>query len=349
MPMGITLICTACNFAKKKAECVSPVMKHWSDINLVSLLLWPLSLLFRCLAACRRQLYRSGLLKTWQAPVPVIIVGNISVGGTGKTPVVIALVDWLKAQGYKPGVISRGYGGQKHSVPTLLDAQSEPSDVGDEPVLIARRTGAPVCVFPLRIESAKALLNANDCDVLIADDGLQHYALERDLEIIVVDAQKLHGNGFCLPAGPLREPVSRIGKQAYTLYNRTQASDDGNSFTLVPGDLVALDNSQKKSASSLAGIEVLACAGTASPERFFKTLSSFGIRLNTRVFPDHHPYTAGDFENPAGLPIVMTEKDAVKCTNFGLKNAWYLPVETTLPEPLKKRVLTMLSHVSRHH
>lgn len=324
-------------------------MKHWNDINLVSLALWPISLLFRLLAAIRRGLFRVSVLKSWRAPVPVIVVGNISVGGTGKTPVVIALAEWLKTQGYKPGVISRGYGGTVLEKPELLTAQSSASDVGDEPVLIARRTGAPVCVFPRRTESAKALLEASDCDVLIADDGLQHYALQRDLEVIVIDAQKLHGNGFCLPAGPLREPVSRITGQSFALYNRAQASADGQSFTLVPGHFVALEDQQEKGAASFANAEVLACVGTASPERFFNTLSSLGLTLNKRVFPDHHHYSAADFENPDGLAIVMTEKDAVKCADFGLKNAWYLPVETTLPDPLKKRVLNILSHAPSNH
>lgn len=343
-------ICTACNSIKGRGKrCAWPPMKHWSDVNLVSLALWPISLLFRLLVAVRRWLFKTGFLKSWRAPVPVIIVGNISVGGTGKTPVVIALVEWLKAEGYKPGVISRGYGGVDRSKPELLQSNSKPGDVGDEPVLISRRTGVPVCVFPRRVESAQTLLDASDCDVLIADDGLQHYALQRDLEIIVIDAKKLHGNGFCLPAGPLREPVSRIDGQAFTLYNRTQKVQDGQSFTLTPGKFVAIDHSREQAADAFNGSQVLACVGTASPERFFSTLSSLGLDLKKRAFPDHHRYVIDDFANPTDLPIVMTEKDAVKCGNFGLKNAWYLPVDTQLPDTLKTRVLNLLSHTQNNN
>lgn len=320
-------------------------MKHWYDINLLSLALWPISILFRFLASVRRLLFKTGFLKSWRSPIPVIVVGNISVGGTGKTPVVIALVEWLKTEGYKPGVISRGYGGADRSKPELLQAKSEPNDVGDEPVVIARRTGVPVCVYHRRVESAMRLLDASDCDVLIADDGLQHYALQRDLEIIVIDAQKLHGNGFCLPAGPLREPVSRIDGQSFALYNRTEEVQDGQSFTLRPGNFIALDNSLEQSAGEFNGREVLACVGTASPERFFDTLSCLGMNFKKRVFPDHHRYEVDDFANSTNLPIVMTEKDAVKCRKFGLKNAWYLPVETNLPAPLKTRVLEVLTNI----
>ncbi len=318
-------------------------MKHWDDINFVSVILWPVSILFRFLSGARRLLYKLGILQSWRVSVPVIVVGNISVGGTGKTPVVVALVEWLKLQGYKPGVISRGYGGADRALPLILQSDSKPIVVGDEPVLISRRTDVPVCVFPNRIQSAQHLLEHTDCDVLVADDGLQHYALQRDLEIIVIDAQKLHGNGFCLPAGPLREPECRIDTDAFALYNREQESDDGKSFTLKAGNFVALGNLTEQGTEAFAGREVLACVGTASPERFFRTLTALGLKLNTRVFADHHQFVAQDFKNTGNLPIVMTEKDAVKCTEFGLKNAWYLPVETQLPDQLFTRVAEMLS------
>lgn len=325
-------------------------MKAWSNINLVSLALWPLSLLFCALVVLRRALYRGGFLRSWRAPVPVIIVGNISVGGTGKTPVVIALVEFLQAAGLRPGVVSRGYGGQKKQSPMVVDEDSGADEVGDEPLLIRRRTGCPVCVSADRSAAARHLLGADfRCNVLVTDDGLQHYRLQRDFEIIVIDETAMHGNGFCLPAGPLREPASRLESADFVLFNRRVKLDDGTSFALEPEALHSLCGEASKDPAAFRNQKVSAVAGTASPERFYHTLSVLGMMPQKLTFPDHHWFRVEDFKMTAGLPIVMTEKDAVKCAGFGLENAWYLSVRATLPEDLQGKILDTLASKAKTH
>ncbi len=269
-------------------------MKHWTSLNLVSIVLLPLTLLFCGLSSIRRKLYQTGLKQVWKSSVPVIVVGNISVGGTGKTPVVLALVEYLKTAGYTPGVVSRGYGGANHSAPLMLDSNTSAHVAGDEPVLIHRRTGAPVCVFPNRVLAVQTLLKHTPCDVVVTDDGLQHYPLARDFEIAVVDGKRLHGNGLCLPSGPLRESVSRLESVDHVLFNQAEPVEDDQSFYLKPSDFHSLGGEQKMMAE-FAGKTVHAVAGTASPERFFATLKSLDITPIEKIFPDHHAYTIEDF------------------------------------------------------
>lgn len=309
---------------------------------MVSILLLPLTLLFCMLSAIRRKFYQTGLKKAWKSPVPVIVVGNISVGGTGKTPVVLALVEYLKSAGYTPGVVSRGYGGANQVTPLMLDSDTSAHIAGDEPVLIHRRTGAPVCVYPNRVLAVQTLLKNTPCDVVVTDDGLQHYSLARDFEIAVVDGKRLHGNRLCLPSGPLREPVARLESVDHVLFNRAEPTEDDQSFYLKPSDFYSLGGQQKLK-GEFNGKTVHAVAGTASPERFFATLKSLGITPIEKVFPDHHAYTAEDFAAMKGQTILMTEKDAVKCFDFAMSDAWFLAVRAEIPEALKNKISAMLT------
>lgn len=310
-------------------------------------LLLPLALLFGALAALRRTLYRFGVLPVTKLPVPVIIVGNIGVGGTGKTPLVIALAKLLRDQGFHPGIISRGYGG-KSRLPRAVTGESEPAEVGDEPVLLAAKAGCPVWVGPDRVDTGHALLATHpEVNVLISDDGLQHYRLARDIEIVVVDAVRWFGNGQLLPAGPLREPAWRLQTVDAVVINGwlPGAPLKRREFTMqLTGDLLYnLRNPELKARPEVfAGQTVLAVAGIGHPERFFKHLKKLGMAIRPQPFPDHHPFTPQDLDVPESVPIVMTEKDAVKCIDFVGDNAWTLPVEATLDANLGPTIIEKL-------
>jgi tetraacyldisaccharide 4'-kinase len=304
-------------------------------------LLRPLEWLFRCLAALRRQLYASGLLSCYRADKPVVIVGNITVGGTGKTPIVIALVEALQAQGIAVGVVSRGYGARGGVFPHTVGDASTSADCGDEPLLIYQRTHCPCVVAPSRPAAVRALLESFAVDILICDDGLQHYALARDLEIAVLDTQVGVGNGFCLPAGPLREPVSRLRSVDYVLY---RGSDDPrNGVCYDPDCLVNLATGEQRPVAAYAiGKAVYALAGIGQPAQFFASLNRVGFEVEQRVFPDHHAYSAADLGDLCDKPIIMTEKDAVKCREFAGANAWYLRINARLPAALTAAVAALV-------
>jgi tetraacyldisaccharide 4'-kinase len=296
-------------------------------------LLRPLELLFRCLAGVRRSLYRRGLLTVYRAPVPVIMIGNITVGGTGKTPVVIALVEALQGRGFKVGVVSRGYGASDLRRPHRVSVDSTPAQCGDEALLIQRRTGCPCVVAPDRPGAVRALLADTGIDLIVSDDGLQHYALARDLEIALLDAARGTGNGFCLPAGPLREPVSRLQTVDFVLY---RGSDDPLRGVTYRADcLVNLVTGERRPVCpSSIGRDVHAVAGIGQPAQFFDTLDKLGFNAQRHPFADHHSYQPEDFVGLAGKPVLMTEKDAVKCAAIAGDNAWYLVIEAPLPEPV---------------
>ncbi len=295
-------------------------------------LLRPVECLFRLLAGSRRQLYRRGILKTYRAPIPVVVIGNITVGGTGKTPVVIALVEALQARGLRPGVVSRGYGAEPGAFPRHVSADSTPAFTGDEPLLIHQRTTAPCVVGPDRVATVRALLNRYAVDLVISDDGLQHYGMGRDLEVALLDAQRNIGNGFCLPAGPLREPVKRLESVDFVLQrNGTQLA---TAFTYEPRDWVNITSGERRELGSFAGTAVTALAGIGQPAQFFTMLGSLGIQAAERVFPDHHRYCAADFVDLQPGPILMTEKDAVKCRALAGDNAWFLRIDAHLPAGL---------------
>jgi tetraacyldisaccharide 4'-kinase len=305
----------------------------------------PLSALFSLLSYLRRALYRWGWLPVARLPVPVIVVGNITVGGTGKTPLVIWLAERLRAHGYRPGIVSRGYAAQAEQT-EAVDAGSDPARAGDEPVLIARRSGCPVRVGRRRAEAARALIAAHpEIDVILSDDGLQHYALGRDVEVAVVDGQRRFGNGWPLPAGPLREPVARLREADAVVVN-------GESGDWLPTDcpVYAMQLTGTRfhalharettvAADHFAGRSVHAVAGIGNPQRFFDALAALGLNFVPHPFPDHHAYSASDL--PAGT-VVMTEKDAVKCVSFAHADTWVLAVDARVQDGLERYLLDKL-------
>lgn len=321
------------------------LQRQWYRLSVWHLVLIPLSWLFRLLVSARRLAYRAGLFKSFRLSVPVIVVGNITVGGTGKTPLVIWLVQQLQAVGFKPGVISRGYGAQ-NALPLEVTARSNAQDAGDEPLLIASRIGMPVFVCGDRVAAARALLKAYPtCDLLISDDGLQHYRLQRDVEIAVVDSQRRFGNGQLLPAGPMREPVSRMQEVDAVVCNGEALANFPYTYRMQlrarllhqvssPASTLAVD--------ALQGKRLLAVAGIGNPERFFGQLRSMGLAFEARAFPDHHPYQAQDLQTQDIDAILMTEKDAVKCRAFADERWWYLPVEAELQDGLLSHIISKL-------
>ncbi len=291
-------------------------------------LLVPAAFAFRGATAVRRALYRHGLLRIERMPVPVVVVGNITVGGSGKTPLTIALANELVHRGWRPGIVSRGYRA-RDTTPRAVGAGDHPDDVGDEPLLLAR-TDVPVWVGADRPAAARALLTVHrDCDVIVADDGLQHYALARDVEIAVVDAGRGLGNGLLLPAGPLREPEARLAQVDAIVRLGGSAVRSGRDFAMtLAGERFLRVNSGGVTADAAAfrSGAVHALAGIGDPARFFAQLASLGIAATCHPFPDHHRYTAADLALPGATAILMTEKDAVKCRTFADDRCWALPV-----------------------
>ncbi|MGR8933419.1 MAG: tetraacyldisaccharide 4'-kinase [Gammaproteobacteria bacterium] len=309
--------------------------------------LLPLSGLFQCVTAVRRSCYRNGLLRVHRLPVPVVIVGNISVGGTGKTPLLIYLARLLVREGLRPGIVSRGYRGRAEHWPQRVEKDSDPLLVGDEAVLIAAQTVCPMAVGPLRIEAARLLLENAACDVILSDDGLQHYALGRTLEIAVVDGERRFGNGYCLPAGPLREPVSRLRDVDITVCNGAAQSAHEYSMQVVGDEAVNLLSGEHRPLSFFAGRNCHAVAGIGNPQRFFGLLQHAGIVCTAHVFPDHYAYRAADIDFPDDKPVLMTEKDAVKCRGFAHANDWYVPVRAVLQTGFNERFLHLFREKSR--
>ena len=303
-------------------------MKHWTRRGPLAWLLWPASLAFRVLSGFRRTLYRIRLLKSEHPGIPVIVVGNVTVGGSGKTPLVIWIAEHLKKKGWTPGIVSRGYGGASDR-PRAATIADDAAQVGDEPILISRRSGCPVWVGADRIAVCRALREVHeDVDVLILDDGLQHYRLRRDVEIAVVDARGF-GNGFLLPAGPLREPASRLGSVDAVVAHGA-APVKGYAMELE-GDSVhrMTDASERKPARFFEGVKVHAVAGIGDPNRFFMHLTRLGFKIVPHAFPDHHAFTPKDLEFEEA-PVLMTEKDAVKLRRAARPNWWVLPVTAQL-------------------
>lgn len=315
---------------------------YWQDNNPVALLLLPLSWVFCALVWLRRLCYRRGWLQSVRLPVPVIVVGNVTVGGSGKTPLVIWLAQLLQQQGLRPGIVSRGYGGSAAKWPQAVTAESDPRLVGDEPVLIARRSQCPMMVGPDRVAAATALLE--QVDVIISDDGMQHYRLRRDVEIEVSDAGRGYGNGHCLPAGPLREPVRRARECAFRI--RTgDGMDTGQGYSMqLQATLVSnLRTGEQRALESFKGQVVHAVAGIGNPARFFATLRRVGIEPIEHSMPDHHTFQPDDLAFADDTTILMTEKDAVKCSAFGDVRMWAVAVEAELPQAFGHALLQHLS------
>ena len=292
--------------------------------RVAAVLLFPLSLLFGLAVAIRRGCYTVGLMRQQQVGAPVLVVGNISVGGVGKTPLVVHLVERALAMGFNPGVVSRGYGGAPGKLPVLVASDTSPAQCGDEPKMIFERTDVPVCVHPDRVAAARKLVDQG-VDCIIADDGLQHYRLARDAEIAVVDASRGLGNGLLLPAGPLRELPRRL-RAVDVRVARGGEWPDALAMHLSGGLLQPVGAGKPEPLADWASRKVHAVAGIGNPERFFEGLRLAGLHVTPHAFPDHHGFAAVDFDFGDDQPVIMTEKDAVKCRAFAQQNWWFLPV-----------------------
>ena len=328
------------------------VQSVWYGKKPVAYLFLPFSALFCVVAITRRFLYRIGLKKSVQLPVPVIVVGNITVGGTGKTPFTVWLANYLKKKGYRPGIISRGYGGKASQWPQQVRPDSDPRTVGDEALIISRATHCPMAVGPDRVSTAQALLEHTDCNIILSDDGLQHYALQRTVEIAVLDGVRRLGNGFCLPAGPLRELASRLDKIDMVVTNGLPSG--GEVGMHLEGDIaVNLQDgvtTRKLQSFGFGGVPIIALAGIGNPERFFDHLRESGLEFKSRAFPDHHKFSRADFDSSEKAVVLMTEKDAVKCKLFATGKEWYVPVKAVLDSQAGEQITHLLeekSHFAR--
>ncbi|MFA5372054.1 MAG: tetraacyldisaccharide 4'-kinase [Sideroxydans sp.] len=309
---------------------------YWYRLTPLHAVLYPFSLFFRFITALRRLGYRLHLLSSVKLPVPVIIVGNISVGGTGKTPLTLSLVQQMIAQGWHPGIVSRGYGGKDE--PRLHEVQVDDlaEEVGDEPLLMAQRKLCPVWTGRDRPAAALALLRAHpECDVIFSDDGLQHYRLQRDVEIAVIDGERRFGNGLLLPAGPLREPVSRLQQVDAVVVNGGVAQDGEFAMQLEGTRFYNLLNPElTRMAGDFIGQQLHAIAGIGHPQRFFSHLQQLGLQCTPHAFPDHHAYTPSELCLDNADALLMTEKDAVKCTAFASEKCWVLRVDAQISPAL---------------
>lgn len=320
----------------------SMVVQYWySAPSILTYLLSPFSVLY-CLIISLRKKYLTK--KKINFDVPVIVVGNITVGGTGKTPFVIWLSEFLKNKGYHPGIVSRGYGGKSKTYPLTVTPNSDPHQVGDEAVLLAMRAHCPVVIDPDRVKAVKYLLENHDCNIIISDDGLQHYRLGRDIEIVIIDGERQMGNGFCLPAGPLREPVTRLNTVDFIVINTIHKTIDINidkilesnytpeyNMFLTPGNIYNLSSPELEVIPDyFLGEPIHAVAGIGNPERFFAQLRNFGLSIWPHSFSDHHRFTEKDLNFSIETKIIMTEKDAVKCRNFSDYRFWCLPVSAEI-------------------
>lgn len=323
-------------------------------------LLRPLSALYLWLSRRRRT-----RLSAQQQPgrLPVIVVGNITVGGTGKTPVVIALAQWLESRGYRVAILSRGYGAAPPSLPFLVTADCQPEQCGDEIAMMRPHLNGIIMIDPDRRRAMSALDERDDCDIVISDDGLQHYRLRRDIEWVIIDGARGLGNGYCLPAGPLREPVQRLHEVDEILVNglwhaRRSSAESGldgvaektQTFALQPshwvnvktGEVLAVESGIKRfQAESMHAI-----AGIGNPQRFFQTLKAMQLTFSTQAFADHHPFQAADLADWQHQGVLMTEKDAIKCQSFAGDNWWYLQVSAVLPETVLNKLLNQIESLN---
>jgi tetraacyldisaccharide 4'-kinase len=336
------------------------LLREWSGGGKAQLALRPLSWLYRLALALRGSLcVVSGQRPTGTAAAglraPLVVVGNLTVGGSGKTPCVMALAQALEARGWHPGVVSRGYGGRGRIEP--VTAHSQADEVGDEPLLVARRTGRPVWVGPDRLAVARALLAAHpEVDVLLSDDGLQTLRLPRDVEIVVIDARRGLGNRRLLPAGPLREPAARLAH-----VDQVWLCGDGMTPLGLPPALVRIRLAvtphaqslarlgEHRSLSDFAGKDVTAVTGIAAPERFFAMLGAAGVDIRGEAWPDHHPFVAEDLAHLRDRTVLMTQKDAVKCESFAAADWWVVPLDAVIPDPALEAVERTLRRVAAHH
>lgn len=319
------------------------IERIWSGQSRLYLLLLPLSWLYGLVSALIRISWRVGLRTAFRAPLPVVVVGNLTAGGSGKTPLVIWLVEQLQKRGLRAGVVSRGYGGKSLRYPLVLTEQVTAEQAGDEPVLIFQRTGAPVAVSPKRAEAVMALVNQYRPDLIITDDGLQHYALQRDFEIAVIDGVRRFGNGFLLPAGPMRESAARLTSVNAIITNGGHAYQGEIPMILRTRHAINLLTAETAPLCQLQ--HIVAMAGTGYPARFFSMLENAGVFLEKKyAFRDHHYYDVDTLASltTAHQTLLMTEKDAVKCRAFAQANWWCLPVDAELPVVLAEQLLVSI-------
>lgn len=326
------------------------LLSSWQKPTILSYCLMPLSWIYKIVFAIRKQCYRLNLFPSYRAGVPVVVIGNLTVGGTGKTPLVIHLVELLRLHGYSPAVISRGYSGDAPFYPFEVTADTPVSESGDEPALIVKRTGVPMAVGPNRGASIDLLLANHSVDVIISDDGLQHLALQRDIEVCLIDDTVKSENNYLLPAGSYREPLSRLKTVDLIVHHQREKVSVENgrfSMTLKASDPKPLNDSTNEVNSLSKEISVHAVAGIGNPQRFFDTCKLEGYHFDAYAFPDHYHFQQKDLMFDDEKPVLMTEKDAVKCQNFTTNNGWYLPVDARLSDGFINALLAKLSTVTR--
>lgn len=318
--------------------------RYWYRIAPLHLILLPASLIFLLLSAARRALYRGGVLHSETLPVPVVVVGNITVGGSGKTPLTLWLAQQFLDTGRRPGIVSRGFGGA-NILPRAVRPDSDPGEVGDEALLMAQRALCPVWIGRDRAAAGRALLAAHpECDVLLSDDGLQHYRLRRDAEIAVVDGARRFGNGFLLPAGPLRELPSRLKRVDAVVVNGGEAAHNEYRMQLEGAAFHNLrDPALTRRADDFRGMKLHAAAGIGHPQRFFAHLEALGLRAQAHAFPDHYRYAPADLDFAGADAILMTEKDAVKCAPFANEKCWALRVDAQVDPALASLILERIA------
>ena len=301
----------------------------WKTRNPAAIALWPLSLVYCCAVEARRLAYRIQILQSVRYKEPVIVVGNLTVGGTGKTPLTIWLVNLLRQKGFHPGVVSRGYGRANPNTSVTVTENSNPAQVGDEPILIARRTQCPVAVSNRRSKAIDLLLEESGCNAFVSDDGLQHLALKSDLSICLINGDEQFGNHFCLPAGPLRERTSVLENMDFRVVSGGPQNSSHAIHFRIANAVNLVNRSQNCPIESFRDKHVNVVAGIRNPERFSRMLEQHGLSFSTHWFPDHHKFAASDFadmDNPDTV-LLMTEKDAVKCRRFAQPHWWEVPVE----------------------
>lgn len=318
---------------------------HYSK-SPASLLLLPLSVIFFLISYARKYLYQFNFLKSYKLKVPVVIVGNITLGGTGKTPLVIHLANELKKNGYHPGIVTRGYGSKVIGA-AEVNPKSNTDEVGDEPILIQKRTRMPVFVSKDRVMAAKALIKKyKKIDVILSDDGIQHYRLMRDVEVIVIDGTRKFGNGYLLPAGPLREPIYKLNDVDIIVCNHKKVIDGSYLMKYKREVLINLKTNQEISLNKIRLGNIHAIAGIGNPDLFFNDLKSLGLVFDSSAYKDHYRFTKKDFKTMNDKNIIMTEKDAVKCEKFAQDNFWYLPVSAEINSKFIDVILKKLKHIS---
>lgn len=326
---------------------ISRLQKRWENKPSCFSPLTGCSFIYEKFVLLRRSLYQKNFFKIKNFPVPIIIIGNLTTGGTGKTPMTAWLVNWLKSLGYNPGLVSRGYGGKSKKWPQPVFADSDPNLVGDEPVMLVKQTGSPMWVGPNRVKAVKSLLVNHACDIIVSDDGLQHYALGRQLEIVMVDGELGFGNEYCLPAGPLREPLSKL-KEVDFLISTNRLLEEAWEISYKTGNIYNLNNPNLiLLPSALQNKKVHAVAGIGNPKRFFNQLAELNIIFEPHIFPDHHRYCLQDLSFAKEAVVIMTEKDAVKCCQFNQPNYWCLQLipklDATLVEELENRITEIMA------